>query len=153
MPSCRWFVTAPAAFLGALLLVASAAPARADTLARQLESLAVFERHAEPETDRIRSFRLTEWRPLGERHLAVFRGPVNAWLIQVEAGCVGLDWARSIGLTSSGGMVMARFDRVQFRDGLGAAARQEQCRIETIRPVDYRKVREAERAQRAADGG
>jgi hypothetical protein len=138
---------------GVLLLAAFAAPVAAQTRARQLESLALFELHAEPPTDRIRSFRLTDWRPLGPRHLAVFRGPVNAWLIQVRDGCVGLDWARSVALTSSSGIVMARFDRVQFRDGPGPRARKEQCRIETIRPVDYRKVREARRAQGASDEG
>jgi hypothetical protein len=137
-----------AALTGALLLVTFAAPAATPpaTRSRQFESLALFEQFAEPPVNRIRSFRMTEWRLLGPRHLAVFRGPVTAWLIQVRDGCMGLDWARSIELTSSGGVVSARFDRVKFRDGPGPGARRQECRIETIRPVDYRKVREARRA-------
>ncbi len=133
--------------LGAL---AVSLPLAADTLARQEAALAVFQQHAGEPVKKIATFTLSDWRPLGKTHLAVFRGPVTAWLVRVQDGCFGLDWARTIGLTSTGGTVSARFDRVVFRDGLGPSARRETCRIEEIRPVDYRKVREAEKAARAA---
>lgn len=137
----------------ALTLLLAAPGAGAQTLARQEAALARFQQHAGEPVSRIPSFTLSDWRPLGKTHLAIFRGPVTAWLVKVQDGCWGLDWARSIGLTSTGGTVSARFDRVVFRDGIGPSARRETCRIEEIRPVDYRKVREAEKAARAAAQG
>ncbi|MCE3004066.1 MAG: DUF6491 family protein [Xanthomonadaceae bacterium] len=142
----RWIPVVLTLIAGALV-----APATADTLARQEAALALFQRHAGEPVKRMPTFTLSDWRPLGKTHVAVFRGPVAAWLIQVQDGCHGLDWARTIGLTSTGGTVSARFDRVVFRDGIGPGARRETCRIEEIRPVDYRKVRADEKAARAAD--
>jgi len=142
----RWIPVVLALIAGAVV-----APATADTLVRQEAALALFQRHAGEPVKRMPTFTLSDWRPLGKTHVAVFRGPVAAWLIQVQDGCHGLDWARTIGLTSTGGTVSARFDRVVFRDGIGPGARRETCRIEEIRPVDYRKVRADEKAARAAD--
>jgi hypothetical protein len=138
------------AALCTLSLLCLAGTAAAQTLARQEAALALFQQHAGEPVAKIPSFTLSDWRPLGKTHLAIFRGPVTAWLLTVQDGCFGLDWARSIGLTSTGGTVAARFDRVVFRDGIGATARRETCRIEEIRKVDYRKVRDAEKAARAA---
>lgn len=137
----------------ALLAALAAMPAVADRLARQEAALARFQQFAGEPVKRMPSFTLTDWRPLGKTHLAVFRGPVTAWLITVREPCIGLDWARAIAITSTGGTVSPRFDRVVFRDGIGPGARREDCRIEEIRPVDYRKVRDAERAARAAERG
>ena len=139
--------------VASLLAAALATPAAAQTLAKQEEALARFQQFAGEPLAKMPSFTLSDWRPLGETHLAVFRGPVTAWLITVREPCIGLDWARSIAITSTGGTVSPRFDRVIFRDGIGPGARREDCRIEEIRAVDYRKVREAEKAARAAERG
>lgn len=130
-------------------LLALPAAAVAATRAKELASLARFQQFAGEPVDRIRSFTLTDWRSLGPTHLAVWRGPRDAWLIRVAEPCLGLEFAHTIGLTTSGGTVSARFDRIEFRDSLGSS-RREQCRIEEIRVVDYPKVREAERAARKA---
>ena len=136
-----------------LLAAVFALPAGAQTLAKQEEALARFQQFAGEPLNKMPSFKLTDWRPLGKTHVAVFRGPTTAWLLTLREPCIGLDWARSIAITSTGGVVSPRFDRVVFRDGIGAGARREDCRIEEIRSVDYRKVRDAEKAARAADSG
>ncbi len=133
----------------------SAAPVDASRKERDAARLALVEQLAGEPVERIVSFTLSDWQPLDDTHLVVFRGPATGWLLSVREPCLGLTWARTISITSTGGSIARRFDRVVFRDGLGAGARHEQCRIEQIRPVDWRKVRAAERAARAqeASGG
>jgi hypothetical protein len=150
MTAIRRRLAAVAALVAALSV---SLPAAAETLAKQEEALARFQQFAGEPLKKMPSFRLTDWRPLGKTHVAVFRGPTTAWLLTLRDPCIGLDWARSIAITSTGGTVSPRFDRVVFRDGIGAGARREDCRIEEIRAVDYRKVRDAEKAARAANAG
>jgi hypothetical protein len=140
-----------------LLAVLGGAPAMAQTLERQRESLAIFEQFAGEPVDQISNFTYTDWRPLGESHLALFRTAGKAWLVDLRSPCVGLDWAKTIAIRSATGTINARFDRVEFRDGLGPSARVERCIIDRIRPVDYAKVRDAEaqarKARKAAKDG
>jgi hypothetical protein len=148
----------PAILLSIACLAAAlvaAAPAEASRKERDAARLALVEKIAGAPVDRIVSFTLSDWQPLDDNHLVVFRGPVTAWLLTVREPCLGLTWARTVGISSTGGSISRRFDRVLFRDGLGAGARHEQCRIEEIRPVDWRQVRAAERAARdqGASGG
>lgn len=136
------------ALVAVLALLVGAPAAHAETRSRALESLARFQDSAGEPVRQIRAFTLSSWRPLGPEHLAVWRGTNKVWLVKVRPLCLGLEFARSIGLTSSASTINARFDRVVFRDGFGASARTEQCVIEQIREVDYRKLRDAERLAR-----
>lgn len=132
-------------------MLPAAAPADASRKERDAARLALIEQLAGAPVERIVSFTLSDWQPLDDTHLMVFRGPSTGWLLTVREPCLGLTWARTVGITASGGSIARRFDSVVFRDGIGPGARHEQCRIDQIRPVDWRKVRAAERAARAQD--
>jgi hypothetical protein len=144
------FKSLPALALAAGLSLLLGAPSVwADARGRELESLARFQASAGPPVSKIRSFTLSNWRSLGPEHLAVWRGTNKVWLLRVRPLCHGLEFARTIGFTSSASTISARFDRIVFRDGVGAAGRTEQCVIAEIREVDHRKLREAERLARS----
>ncbi|HEY4581846.1 MAG TPA: DUF6491 family protein [Lysobacter sp.] len=84
---------------------------------------------------------LTQWTPLGPSALAVWVSPTRAYLLDVGS-CPDLEWAQGIRLTENTGQVSARFDRVY---PLGPGIRPVPCRIEWIRPLDARAIRDAER--------
>jgi hypothetical protein len=144
------FKSLPAIALAAgLTLLLGVPSAWANARARELASLARFQDSAGPPVSKIRSFTLSHWRSLGPEHLAVWRGTNKVWLLRVRPLCHGLEFARTIGFTSSASTISARFDKVVFRDGIGPGARTERCVIAEIREVDHRKLREAERLARS----
>jgi hypothetical protein len=124
--------------LGALL-AACATPGSAE---REAASLARFEAAAGEPVPSFRFFSLDGYTSLGERHVAVWTRPREAWLVQVDEPCFDLRWALGIGLTSNLGRVHARFDRV--------VVGSQRCRITEIRPIDVAALRESERAARAS---
>lgn len=83
--------------------------------------------------------RFDGWRALGRDKLVVWTGINDAYLLTVQTPCSNLPFANAIGLTTTTGTVSRGFDSVKVGKG-------EQCRINEIRPVDYKKVREIERA-------
>lgn len=83
--------------------------------------------------------RFDGWRALGRDKIVVWTGINDAYLLTVQTPCTELPFANSIGLTTTTGTVSRGFDSVKF----GA---NQQCRINEIRPVDYKKVREIEKA-------
>lgn len=92
------------------------------------------------------------WQPVGHDELVVFTGPSDAYLLKVAPPCHDLQFANSIGLTSTGGSVSSRFDSVLVRSGSPGFG--DRCQIEEIRKVDYRRMRadmrlEAQRAREA----
>ncbi len=130
----------------ALLAVAALAGCATHSAERAADQLALYRAHAgEPVSSfpYMRSF--TQWTPLGEQALAVWISPTRAYLLDV-ANCPDLEWAQGIQLTENTGQVSARFDRVY---PLGPGIRPVPCRIEQIRPLDVRAVREAERMARS----
>lgn len=82
--------------------------------------------------------RFDGWRALGRDKVVVWTGMNDAYLITVQTPCTDLPFANSIGLTSTTGMVSRGFDSI-------TVGPRERCRINEIRPVDYKKVREVER--------
>lgn len=107
--------------------------------------LGLYRSHAgAPVSSFLRTGMLTQWTPLGDAALAVWTSPSRAWLLDVSS-CPDLEWAHGISLSDTNGQVSARFDRVQPL-GVGRAV---PCRIEQIRPLDVRAIREAERMARA----
>ena len=134
-------------FLASLLATAAlAAGCATNSAARTADQLALYRAHAgAPVSDfpYYRSF--TQWTPLGRDALAVWISPTRAYLLDTP-GCSDLEWAHGIQISDTGGRVSARFDRVQ---PLGAGSVPISCRIEQIRPLDTRAIREAERVARA----
>jgi hypothetical protein len=93
----------------------------------------------------VRSFRffnLYSWEPLGNGRLAIYTKANEAWLIDLGGGCPNLDFANAIGLTSNLNQVMVGFDKVLTgRDTYP-------CTITGIRPVDVKRLKLEQEAQR-----
>jgi hypothetical protein len=111
------------------------------------DQLALYRAHAGPPVSSFPYYRsVTQWTPLGSEALAVWLSPTRAYLLDVP-GCHDLEWAHGIQISNSGSVVSARLDRVT---PLGAGTMTVPCRIEQIRPLDAKAVRDAERAARRA---
>ncbi|HET6783758.1 MAG TPA: DUF6491 family protein [Pseudoxanthomonas sp.] len=114
------------------------------------ETLALYKTHAgEP----VKNFQylghLSGWTPLGDTALAVWTKPTQAYLLELYGPCNDLDFAPAISLSSIANSVSARFDNVYVHGG-GAPGIRLPCRIETIRPLDVKALRQAEKDLREA---
>jgi len=93
----------------------------------------------------VRSFRffsLYSWEALGDRQVAIYTRPTEAWLLDLGAGCPDIEFGNSLGLTSSFGQVSVGLDRVvSGRTGFP-------CTISAIRPVDVKKLKAERQRQR-----
>jgi hypothetical protein len=96
----------------------------------------------------VRSFstqgRLWGWRPIGDGALTVWTRRDQGYLLELVNRCPEMAFTSSIGLSSRIGRVSAGFDSVLIPRG-GAAGRPVSCRINTIRPVNTRVVKESKR--------
>lgn len=119
----------PVMVAGALL----PAVGSADTLETMARNLARFERHAGPPVEEIRNFRMSRWRPLGERELALWAKPGDVYLVRLEGPCIGFEFASTIHVTSTQRVVTQRFDAVEFD--------RQHCTIRSIQRVDYKALR------------
>ena len=124
----------------AFALLVLTACASAGPRERMAARLAEFERHAGAPVEDFRFWSMDSWEALGRETLVVWTRPNEAWLLRVDTPCRDIEWANTIGLTSSVGRVHTRFDSVVFE--------HQRCRINEIRPVDGRALK-AERHARA----
>ena len=129
----------------ALAVVAAgfAAPSLGDTREKQQENFELFSRHAGPPIEEIRQFRFFRWQQLGDGAIGVWSNPGELYLIEVDRPCNGLDWAKSVGVTSTHRVVMAKFDFVTFE--------RQRCHITRIRPVDEKAMKAEQWGNAAAD--
>jgi hypothetical protein len=84
------------------------------------------------------------WRSLGGETIAVWTRSDTGYLLEVARPCKDLAFTVYITLTSRQGRVVAGADSVIARridGGVGGS----RCRIESIRPLDARALREAKR--------
>jgi hypothetical protein len=133
MKPIRWIVPlvpGTAALVAAALLAACMSPSPRE---RDAARLAQFESVAEAPVDSFRFWTLHKWESLGPEAIAVWTRLNEAYLLRVDKPCVGLEYARAIGLSSSANTVNRRFDTVNFGD--------QRCRIAEIRPVDAKAVK------------
>lgn len=118
-----------------------------------------------PPTDRLEAYRaaagqpqrsfnfrgqLWGWTSLGGETLAVWTRSDRGYLLEVAHPCVDLAFASYITLTSRQGRVVSGADSIISRridGGIGGS----RCRIESIRPLDARAVREAKRDLREGE--
>ncbi len=134
--------------LSALLCAALAAAACATSKLSDSERYTLYREHAgEP----VKSFRyfgsINGWTPLDDSALVVWTRPSEAYLLDLYGPCQDLDFAQSIALTNLMGEVSARFDKVIVA---GASSMRVPCRIEEIRKVDVKALRQTERDLRGA---
>lgn len=126
--------------VAALLVSACASPERM-TSAQRLE---FYRSHAgEPVRSINSTGRLWGWRSLGDSALTVWTRSDQGFLLELFSRCPDLQFASSIGLTTRTGRVSAGFDSVVVQRG-GQGGRTT-CRIDTIRPLNTRVVKEAKR--------
>lgn len=135
--------------VSALLCAALAAAACASTSKlSDSERYTLYREHAgEP----VKSFRyfgdINGWTPLDDSALVVWTRPSEAYLLDLYGPCQDLDFAQSIALTNLMGEVSARFDKVIVA---GISSMRIPCRIEEIRKVDVKALRQTERDLRGA---
>jgi len=109
--------------------------------------LAMYRAHAGAPVPSFRYLgRLDSWESLGDRTIAVWTRPREAWLLDLSGPCNGLDFTPVIGLTSQVGQVSAGFDKVLVHD---PANFDIPCLIQTIRPLDVNAIRSDEKQRRA----
>ncbi|GAB2504786.1 DUF6491 family protein [Pseudoxanthomonas sangjuensis] len=115
------------------------------------ERLALYREHAgEPVKDfHYFSSGLSGWTPLGDEALAVWTRPRQAYLLELTGPCMDLDYAPAISISNLMGQVSARFDNVYVHGG-GSSHFRIPCRIETIRPLDVKALKQAEKELREA---
>ncbi len=104
---------------------------------REAARLAEFEAVAGEPVDSFNFWDLQRWELLGPQSVAVWTRVNQAWLIDVELPCFGLEFAPAIALSSSQNRVSRRFDSVLFG--------RERCQISQIRPVDGKALKAARR--------
>ena len=116
------------------------------------QKLALYRAHAGAPVSSFHYFgRFDSWTDLGDSAVAIWTRPSEAWLLELAGPCNGLEFTPVIGLTSTTGMVSARFDKVLVRNG---GVPDFPCTIQTIRPLDTKALKQAERAARnQASGG
>lgn len=135
-------------FRGLIVLVAATCvlggcAANAQRKQMQNDEERIYRQFAGSSIDQIRSFRYTSWQPVGDYSL-LLETRLNEWyLIDVGGPCMGLPFAHAIAFRNQMNSLQARFDYI-IVDG-------DQCRIETIRPVDYKAAQQAIKALDAAD--
>jgi hypothetical protein len=132
----RGWVVACAALLGAC----SSVPYARRVAQRQ----AAYAAAAGAPVHRFHFFTLYSWEPLGERQVVVYARPNQAWLLDVP-GCVDLPFTNAIGLTSNIHQVSVGFDKVI------TGRRNFPCTITRIRPVDVKKLKQAEVQRRTVE--
>jgi hypothetical protein len=128
--------------LGALLLVAACTTSSRMTPAERLE----FYRANAGEP--VRSFhspgRLWGWRAIGDSALTVWTSSNRGFLLELAHRCPDMAIASTIGLTTRTSRVSAGLDSVVIqRSGLQGG--RTTCRIDTIRPLNTRVVKESKR--------
>ena len=134
--------------LAAALVAMTAAGCATDAGLRDEQRLALYRQHAGEPVASFQYFgRLSGWTPLGDRALAVWTRPSQAYLLELTGSCLDLEYANAITVTHQSGRVHARFDDVLV---LGTNTMRIPCRIEQIRHVDGAALKQAEREMREA---
>jgi hypothetical protein len=129
--------------LGSLLLAfaALAACSSIPRAERDREALERFKDYAGAPVDSFTYLgRFTGFQTLSQYQLVVFAGVNDAYLLTVMPPCSGLQFANGIGFTSRTSTIYSRFDEIRFD--------RERCRISEIRPVNYREMKKAMRAEK-----
>ncbi len=128
--------------LGALLLVAACASSPQMTREERIEWYRA--NAGEPVRSFFYSGHLRGWTALDERSIALWTRSNEAYLIEFFPRCPDLAFASTITISNQIGRVNAGFDSVTVRRASGGIG-GVRCRIETIRPINTRVVKESKR--------
>jgi hypothetical protein len=116
------------------------------------QKLALYRAHAGAPVSGFHYFgRFDSWTDIGDQAVAIWTRPSEAWLLELSGPCSGLEFTPVIGVTSQIGVVSAHFDSVLVRNN---GMHDFPCTIQTIRPLDTKAIKQAERTARdQASGG
>lgn len=121
----------------------------------QQDRLALYREHAGAPVMTFRLERIIgthNWTPLGDQAVVVWTSATRGHLLEMRTRCSGLAMASRISITNRMGLVTARLDSVLPRTATGPIpVGTASCRIDTIRPLDGRTIRDAKRELREAD--
>lgn len=92
--------------------------------------------------EQFTSFGIDGWTPVSRNQLVVWNGVNEAYLITVWDSCRDLQFAQSIGISSTGRSI-SRFEHVRVG--------RDRCPISEIRPIDVRQMK-ADRASARSAG-
>jgi hypothetical protein len=119
-----------------LWLACALALAACSGIARRAKDQETQERYlayAGAPTDRFSYFgHFDNWTALNNTELVVWTSINDAYLLDVQQPCTGLQFATRIGLTSTFNTVNRGLDSVVFE--------RQRCPISQIRPVDYKRL-------------
>jgi hypothetical protein len=134
--------------LVALALVTACATPPRTTPAERLE---FYRANAgEPVGSFLSPGRLWGWRALGDSALTVWTSKNQGFLLELTNQCPEMAVASSIGLTTRNDHVAAGLDSVVVQRR-GGADSLSACRIDTIRPINTRVVKESKRDMHDVD--
>ena len=115
----------------------------AQTAEKQDKALNEYLPYAGEPVDRFQFWDLQRWELVGDYKVVVWPRLNEAYLLTVDPPCQDLRWAQKIGVTSTANSVSKRFDSVLVG--------KFKCRINEIRPIDYKKYLADRKAAKEAD--
>jgi hypothetical protein len=112
--------------------------------ARDLAELDRYLQYAGPPVDHITYLgRYDNWQAVGQYQLVLWTGINDAYLITVASPCENLRFSNRIAVTQTANTLYSKFDAVLVHHW--------RCQIIEIRPIDYKRMRQDLREQRAQD--
>lgn len=116
--------------------VLAAGCAGGTAISRSEQAMEKYEPYVGEPIKGFTAFRLDSWQSVDRDHLILWTGINDAWLITVGGSCPDLMFTDRIRVTSTGTQV-STFDKVIVRG--------DTCLIDTIQPIDVRRMK-ADRA-------
>ena len=112
----------------AVLFAHATAAAEPETLAERLRKLG----YTEGETiDRVHHYRIDGWNYVDDKHIMIYGGPSQRFLITTMITCSDLSSAENIGFTSTASYI-TKFDKLIVK---GAGGIPQQCPITEIKSL------------------
>lgn len=127
-----------AVLLSACASVADKSPAPTLEERLQKQNLQIGE-----SVQRINSFGISGWSYLNERNVLIDNGPGNQYLIKTNMDCDELNFANTLGYTTTAGS-LTKFDRLKSRSTTGMPV---DCGIEAIYKLEKIPAKEAEKSK------
>lgn len=114
------------------------------------ERLELYRSHAGEPVDSFRFIGSAPhgWTPLDDSTLVVWTRPKEAWLLELFGPCNDIESVPAISIDNTMGRVSAKFDNVRTLGGIPGV--RIPCRIDSIRPLDVRSIKQAEKDLREA---
>lgn len=108
---------------------------------RSDDRLAKYEPYVGEPVDKFTAWRYDSWEPISRTQLVLRTTMNDAYLLTVDGTCSQLPYANSIGVTTTVGHQITKFDSVLVKG--------DRCMIRQIQPIDVRQMRADQREAKA----